>query len=48
MLLLFETSAGYALFKVLQPGKLSDVSNMWETYFKTPEKLDFLYYAKYI
>jgi hypothetical protein len=24
---------------VLQPGKLSDVSNMWETYFKTPEKL---------
>eukprot|EP01035_Chromulina_nebulosa_P029439 gene29439-39020_t len=38
MLLLFETSAGYALFKVLQPGKLSDVSNMWETYFKTPEK----------
>jgi len=37
MLLLFETPAGYALFKVLQPGKLSDVTSMWETYFKTPE-----------
>jgi nucleolar protein 58 len=37
MLLLFESPAGYALFKVLKPGKLSEVSNLWEE-FQTPEK----------
>lgn len=37
MLLLFETPAGYALFKVLQPGQLSKVTSLWDSYFKTPE-----------
>ena len=36
MLLLFETPAGYALFKVLKPGKLSE-PNVWQD-FETPEK----------
>jgi nucleolar protein 58 len=36
MLLLFETPAGYALFNVLKPGKLTD-ANVWEE-FETPEK----------
>jgi hypothetical protein len=36
MLLLFETSAGYALFKVLKPKKL-DEDNLWEQ-FTSPEK----------
>jgi nucleolar protein 58 len=30
MLLLFETSAGYALFKVLKPGKLGEVTDIWK------------------
>lgn len=37
MLVLFETPAGYALFKVLKPGKLDEVSNIW-TEFETAEK----------
>lgn len=36
MLLLFETSAGYALFKVLKPEKLNS-PNLWES-FQTAEK----------
>ncbi|KAJ1402493.1 hypothetical protein B484DRAFT_457761 [Ochromonadaceae sp. CCMP2298] len=36
MLLLFETSAGYALFKVLKPAKLEDATNLWKE-FQTPE-----------
>jgi nucleolar protein 58 len=36
MLLLFETSAGYALFKVLKPGKLGEVSDIWK-HFTTAE-----------
>lgn len=35
MLLLFETSAGYALFKV-QSGKFGEVSDIWK-YFQSPE-----------
>ena len=37
MLLLFETPAGYALFKVLKSGKLGEASNIWQD-FETPEK----------
>jgi len=36
MLLLFETAAGYALFKVNKPNKLADPDKIWED-FKTPE-----------
>lgn len=35
MLLLFETSAGYALFKVLKPDKINN-ANLWQE-FQTPE-----------
>ena len=37
MLLLFESPAGYALFKVLEPGKLSSPDTIWDC-FSTPEK----------
>ena len=37
MLLLFESSAGYALFKVLEPGKLGKPESIWDC-FTTPEK----------
>ncbi|EWM24974.1 nucleolar protein expressed [Nannochloropsis gaditana] len=37
MLLLFETPAGYALFKVLKESKLQDVENLWKE-FEDPEK----------
>jgi nucleolar protein 58 len=37
MLVLFETPGGYALFKVLNEGKLKDVENIWKE-FETPEK----------
>lgn len=37
MLVLFETPAGYALFKVLDDGKLRDQEKIWE-HFATPEK----------
>jgi len=36
MLLLFETSAGYALFKVNKPNKLAEPAKIWED-FQTPE-----------
>ena len=36
MLLLFETPAGYALFKVLKESKLKDVENLWKE-FENPE-----------
>ena len=37
MLVLFESPAGYALFKVLDEGKLADVENIWKE-FETPAK----------
>mmetsp|Transcript_21622 Transcript_21622/g.21752 ORF Transcript_21622/g.21752 Transcript_21622/m.21752 type:complete len:519 (+) Transcript_21622:153-1709(+) len=37
MLVLFETPAGYALFKVLKPGKLSEVSDVWK-HFETADE----------
>lgn len=37
MLALFETPAGYALFKVLDTGKVSDADNLYKE-FQTPEK----------
>jgi nucleolar protein 58 len=37
MLLLFESPAGYALFKVLEPGKLGSPETIWDC-FTTPEK----------
>ena len=45
MLLLFETSAGYALFKVLKPKKL-DEDNLWEQ-FTSPEKAGNLFLKYY-
>lgn len=32
MLVLFETSAGYALFKVLKPGKLEETADVWKEF----------------
>lgn len=37
MLVLFETAAGYAVFKVLDERKLLEVENIWKE-FETPEK----------
>jgi len=37
MLVLFETSAGYALFSVKNDGKLQDVNNLYKE-FESPEK----------
>uniref|UniRef100_A0A915BRD2 Nop domain-containing protein n=1 Tax=Parascaris univalens TaxID=6257 RepID=A0A915BRD2_PARUN len=37
MLVLFETSAGYAIFKLLDESKLKNVDNIWEE-FSTAEK----------
>ena len=37
MYVLFETPAGFALFKVLKEGKLKDVDDIHK-YFETPEK----------
>ena len=37
MLVLFETAAGYALFKVLKPGKLTEPGKVWE-HFDTADK----------
>jgi len=37
MLVLFETSAGFALFKVLNEAKLKKVDNLFEE-FSTPKK----------
>ena len=36
MLILFETPAGFALFKVLNPGKFAKVDDVYQ-FFKTPE-----------
>ena len=36
MLILFETPAGFALFKVLKADKLLEVDDVYE-YFKSPE-----------
>ena len=32
MLVLFETSAGFALFKVLQEGKLKEATDLWQEF----------------
>ena len=37
MLVLFESPAGYAVFKVLKESKLKEVENIWQ-HFQTPEK----------
>ncbi|KAL4609032.1 nucleolar protein 58-like [Arapaima gigas] len=37
MLVLFETAAGYAIFKVLDENKLQEVENLWKE-FETPER----------
>lgn len=37
MLCLFETPAGFALFKVLDQTKLSDIPSLWQE-FETPQK----------
>ncbi|XP_005995463.1 nucleolar protein 58 isoform X2 [Latimeria chalumnae] len=37
MLVLFETAAGYAIFKVLDEKKLQEVDSLWKE-FETPEK----------
>uniref|UniRef100_A0A8K9UTD1 Nucleolar protein 58 n=1 Tax=Oncorhynchus mykiss TaxID=8022 RepID=A0A8K9UTD1_ONCMY len=37
MLVLFETAAGYAIFKVLDESKLQEVDSLWKE-FETPEK----------
>jgi len=37
MLVLFETPAGYALFKVLNSNKLMEVPDVYQ-FFQTPEK----------
>jgi nucleolar protein 58 len=37
MLVLFETAAGYALFKVLEDDKLKEPDELWKE-FETPEK----------
>ncbi|KAG7466979.1 hypothetical protein MATL_G00148350 [Megalops atlanticus] len=37
MLVLFETAAGYAIFKVLDEQKLQEVDSLWKE-FETPEK----------
>ncbi len=42
MLLLFETPAGYALFKVLDEGKLKNVDNIYK-YFETADAAQGLY-----
>jgi len=42
MLVLFETSAGYALFSVKNDGKLQDVNNLYKE-FESPEKAKKLY-----
>lgn len=44
MLLLFETPAGYALFKVLKEAKLQDAENLWKE-FQEPESATSMYVA---
>jgi hypothetical protein len=48
MLALFETPAGFALFKVLNEGKLDNAEELWKE-FETPEvarKVSHLYFVK--
>jgi nucleolar protein 58 len=45
MLVLFETPAGFALFKCLQDGKLSNADDIFEA-FSTPEKANQTYEYK--
>lgn len=42
MLVLFETPAGYALFKVLDESKLSKPDDIWQ-YFQTAESAQKMY-----
>jgi nucleolar protein 58 len=42
MLVLFETPAGFALFKVLDDGKLKDPENLWKE-FETAESARKMY-----
>lgn len=42
MLVLFETSAGYALFKVLDEGKLSKPDDIWQ-HFQTADSAQKMY-----
>lgn len=37
MLVLYETSAGYALFKLVDDGKLAKPQDIWKD-FQTPEQ----------
>ncbi|XP_059823357.1 nucleolar protein 58 [Hypanus sabinus] len=46
MLVLFETAAGYALFKVLDENKLREVDNLWRE-FETAEKANKLVKLKH-
>lgn len=46
MLLLFETPAGFALFKILDADKLSEVDDVF-TYFKSPEAASKVYVRLY-
>ena len=39
MLVLFETPGGYALFKVLDEGKISDADSIYKQ-FESPEMAD--------
>lgn len=47
MLVLFETPAGYALFKVMDEGILKKPDNMWES-FDTPAKASKAYVISHI
>lgn len=42
MLVLFETAAGFALFKVLDEGKVKEVDDLWKE-FETPAKAKNMY-----
>lgn len=42
MLILFETAAGFALFKVLNEGKLKEVDNIYQE-FENPQKAQKMY-----
>ncbi len=43
MLVLFETAAGFALFKVLDEGKLREQDDLWKE-FETPDKAQKMYF----
>uniref|UniRef100_A0A8D2B9V2 Nop domain-containing protein n=1 Tax=Sciurus vulgaris TaxID=55149 RepID=A0A8D2B9V2_SCIVU len=45
MLVLFETSVGYAIFKVLNEKKLQEVDSLWKE-FETPEKANKMHNAE--